>query len=104
MRTLITVSTATAMLLSGCVTPTTPILGSNVTFGNVETEAIKICSYVPTAAEVASLTGQAAFTTATALAQAMCNALQARAVRRGAVRGLGIRLNGVLLQGHFVNQ
>jgi hypothetical protein len=92
---------AAALVLSGCagggVTPATV----SATISQVQQAAVLACGFLPTAATVASILsgGNPLVTTAAGIAQAICTAVTAKAVRRG---GPAPSVGGVVIHGRFV--
>jgi hypothetical protein len=91
---------AAAIALGGCA-GTVTATSVATTIADVQQAAVLACGFLPTAATVASILsgGNPLVSTASAIAQAICTAVTAKAVRRG---GPAPSVGGVVIHGRFV--
>ena len=92
---------AAALALSGCATGGVTPATVTTTITAVQQAAVLACGFLPTAATVASILsgGNPLVSTASAIAQAICTAVTAKAFRRG---GPAPMVGNVVVHGRFV--
>src|SRR5262245_20699144 len=91
------------LALAGCVTSAGCGAGQLFTpptsVADVQADAVKVCSYLPSAETIVAIIGlnDPTLSTATAIADAICGAITSRSARAGGVP----RVKGVRIKGQF---